>query len=1073
MRISKLTLFGLAFAVAGAATGKAAADDLTVSAATTTPLLTSSPAGGTAGDITVASGGSIEVDAGETAVTIDSNNDVSNAGTLRSNEADDTTGILINGGFAGAVTNTGTISLLEDYTLADTDNDGNVDGAFAEGENRIGIHLDGVTAFVGDITSSGTISIEGNTSAAILLDGPLTGDLAVSGSLGVIGDDSNVVAINGGVDGDVVVNGSLSARGENTTGLLVNSAITGSLNIGAGIASSGFHSNTRPATDEALAALDPEDLLQGGSAVDIRGSVGDGVAITGIGVEDDEDDDGDGDTTAEGDTNDNASASIISYGAAPAILISPDATTPQNIVLGAGASGFGFVNRGVVGAVGLYDDFDATAVRVEGAAGSTVTITGGIRNDGAVTSEAREGDAFGFYIGDGATVPAFVTRRSIVTRTISEDAHEAVGVNIAAGATVNSVNNSGIITVQADGNSSDAIAIRDASNTLATITNSGAISAVVAPSDTDAAVTGEAIALDVSASTIGVTFNQIADVPFTDDDSEDADEDTRPAVAVTGDMRFGSGADTVNLLAGTITGDIAFGAGADSMVINNGGVFNGALSDTDGQLSLNVNNGSLNLGGQALNITSASLGANGNLGIVLTGDAADSTLITASGAVTFADGATITPSLLGNLPETGTQIFLTANGGLVGEENVIGEVTEGTPFVYNLNIDVAAADVNSLAATYSIKTADELGLNPNETAALTPVLAGLRANTAAGGAAGAAFANLTTQDDFIAAYQDLLPNYSSAAAELAATAIQQQQSATSNRLTAARLRDSREPSVWAQEIGYGVTRDPSSATGVEYRGYGFGFAGGIDRPIGDGGIAGVSVSFISSQAEEPHRVDGEVTSSLGQLNAYYGTSIGVMNLDLIAGAGAGKMQSRRYIAIGDTFSAISEADWWAYEGHGMARLSAPFSLGRFIVTPQAALTYVALNEDAYTETGAGAGLDYDVDSAFTQRVWGDVGLELGGVFGNTSDRRANIVTPHVFVGYRANLIDDPEDRTARFASGGDEFTLVDGEYGDGGPLVGLGFTAGNAFSTFSLGYEGEFGDELTRHSLNAAVRIRF
>ena len=283
----------------------------------------------------------------------------------------------------------------------------------------------------------------------------------------------------------------------------------------------------------------------------------------------------------------------------------------------------------------------------------------------------------------------------------------------------------------------------------------------------------------------------------------------------------------------------------------------------------------------------------------------------------------------------------------------------------------------------------------------------------------------------------------------------------------------RNQSIWGQEIGYGLTRDPSSVEGVAYRGYGFGFAGGFDRPLDSGALFGASASFITSQVEEPGRPDGEIAATFGQLNAYLGTSLGVFDLDLVAGAGVGRMRERRFVEIGDSFSSLSEADWWAYEGHGAAHLSAPIRMGDFTLTPRTALTYVALHEGAYTESGGGAGIDYDVDSALSQRLWGDAALELSARLGRENDPRANVFAPRVMVGYRANLIDEGAERTFRVASGGAPFTLTDTGYGSGGALAGVGFTAGNAYSSFSLSYEGEFGDELTRHSLNASIRINF
>jgi uncharacterized protein with beta-barrel porin domain len=83
------------------------------------------------------------------------------------------------------------------------------------------------------------------------------------------------------------------------------------------------------------------------------------------------------------------------------------------------------------------------------------------------------------------------------------------------------------------------------------------------------------------------------------------------------------------------------------------------------------------------------------------------------------------------------------------------------------------------------------------------------------------------------------------------------------------------------------------------------------------------------------------------------------------------------------------------------------------------------------------------------------------------------IAPRLYGGWRANLIDEEAERTFRVISTGDEFTLTDEGFGDGGALVGVGIDATNGYSTFTLGYEGEFGDQIERHSLNASIRFRF
>ena len=103
----------------------------------------------------------------------------------------------------------------------------------------------------------------------------------------------------------------------------------------------------------------------------------------------------------------------------------------------------------------------------------------------------------------------------------------AFGIYLAAGANVPTVNNSGTINARINGETGTVAAITDLSNTLSSITNSGAITARFVTTDddpddgVDPVVTGNAYAIDLSTSTINVTINQIADTPFTDDDTVD------------------------------------------------------------------------------------------------------------------------------------------------------------------------------------------------------------------------------------------------------------------------------------------------------------------------------------------------------------------------------------------------------------------------------------------------------------------------------------------------------------------------------------------------------------------------
>jgi len=1078
MRIKKLHLVGLAAVAMGVSANSAHAEDVTITTATTTPVTTSDPnpaAPVEAGNVTIASGGSITVGTGQTAVTVDSNNSVTNSGTLGSNNANNSTGILVTGGQTGTITNNGTISLVEDYTLADADSDGDLDGGFADpaSTGRYGIWVDN-GGFTGDIISN-AITIEGNNSAGIRIDGLLTGNLTSTGLVNIRGDNSHAFLIQGGalagIDGDVVIGGTINVSGTNSTGLTLNAPIIngGELSINGSWTVTGFHSTVRPAN---VSNLDADDLQNGGAAVAVHYSVDGGVTIEGIGVEDDPDDDGDGVTN---EADDNTTALIRVFGSSPGVWIAADPSA--NLVLGPNASGFGFQNRGIITADGVYDGFDATAVRIEGLGGSSVTINA-VANDHTISALAREADAYGFYVGANTTIANFLNRQSLSSTVISENLHNAYGLYIAAGANLATLDNSGILFAQLGGEIGGATAILDLSGTLTTINNSGSIVALLIPTDDDPSddifpvATGPAVAIDVSSASAGVTINQTAPTPFADDDAVDGDAALRPAVLIRGDILLGGFADTINLHAGEILGDISFGAGADVFDIDNGALYRGRLSDSDGALSINVIDGTLDLQGGNLGISTANFGADAVLAVQLSQNPLENTLITASGTVTFAPGASVNPLVPVGLPTSDTIVFLTANS-LVGGSNVIGVISgPGTSYLYNMAIELANplaldGDPNSLQLDFQIKTPTELGMNANQGTAFNPILGALRQDAAAA----AAFAAIDNEFDFFDAYEDLMPSFSSAATELAATAIQQMQSATTNRLSATRLHDLDDVSIWAQEIAYGLTREPATAQGQEFRGHGFGLAGGIDGPLDNGGLFGLSVSFITSEMEEPGRPEGEISASFGQANAYYGIGMGPIDLDFIAGVGAGRMSSRRFVEIGSSFSALSEADWWSYEGHGAIRASAPIRLADWmIVSPQAALTYVALHEQGYEEEGGGAAIDYESDSVTSQRLWGDVGIEFSG---RLRTGRQTTIAPRLYAGWRANLLDEEAERTFRVISTGDEFTLRDEGLGDGGALVGIGIDATNGYSTFTLGYEGEFGDQIERHSLNASVRFRF
>lgn len=1049
---------------------KPALAELQITTATTTPVETTNTNGaGLDDDVTVTSTGSITINSGS-AITLNSNNDVLNQGDLISTDDNDIVGIRIDGSgnYTGSVTNQDLISITEAYVATDTDGDGNLDGEWSQQSNNFGIRLT-AGSFNGDITQSaaGAITVHGDNSAGIRLDGTLNGDLITAGAVTVRGDNSVGFDLNGPINGDVSISSNVTASGLNAMGIDLDGAVTGAFRIGGQVTATGFFSTARPSAT-AAANLDPDDQMNGGPAVSINASVTGGVEIAGIGVEDDDDDDGDG-ITEDTDTDDDVTASIRVFGGSPAVLVEAET---GSITLGPHATwNYGFVNRGTISASGVQDGFAATGIRIAGSGANTVTVTNGLLQDGRINTTAYEAHSTGISIGAGATVPAIINRNQIAADSISEGAFNAYGVRVEAGGSVSTFTNNGSITSQLAGEVGDAYGVIDEAGTITSFTNTGSIVARVIATDSDLTdnvvpvAAGDAVAIDLSANTTGVTLTQSPDVVFTDQDTTDDDAASRPPVRILGDVRLGSGADTFNVLDGLVQGDIYFGGGADALFIDGGATVRGWLNDSAGGLAIDVADGTLELTGGgtvAMGAANGHLGADGRLIVHLSTTPAQSTLLQTTGAWDFDVGSVITPILPAGLPIDGSITFLQA-GSLTGAANVTGAVDgANVPWVYNVAIVQTGS---SLAVDYDLKNAVELGLDRNGAAAYDAIIAALRtSDTAAAG-----FAGIDTAAEFNQGFNDLMPNFASAAAEITATTIDQGQRASTNRLAAARLNGLQDSSIWLQEIAFVVNRDAESY-GVDFDAGGFGVAAGIDAPLNNGAIFGLSLAFVGAETEAKDKTDNVASLTLGQANAYLGLGLGPVDIDAVIGAGIGRVSTSRDVSFGG-YTASTEADYMTYEGHASLRASIPFELASWLVfRPYAEAVYVGMQEEGYEESGGGTAIDLEADDVFSQRLWGEAGAEITvpmRLFGTN-------VSPRLTLGYRGNLMDEETERTFRFRhAGATDFTLLDESMGDGGPVAGLAIQGGDEGTQISVGYEGEFGDTVDRHALLAAVRFRF
>lgn len=1070
-------LLASAVAIAPLLVASGAQAEQVISNARTTPVSTSTANNGARDDVRLASGGSIAVTSGA-AVTLDSSNDVkldsgSKIDMLKA--ADGATGILVNGGNTGDVTIGGAINItdsIEEYK--DEDKDGDLDGPFADGTNRHGVRVTGSAPLVGDIRieSSGSIKVEGNNSSGLTVEAPLTGDLFSQGQVSVVGNDTYGIHTTGDITGDVTILGSVSAVGENATGIAIDGAVDGAVKIQGAVNTTGYRYTTappsKPTTGEPregatyLENLDDDDLLQGGPAVRIAGDVTGGVVFDGPPppLPDDATEEEKKDTDRDKDGIPDAqetTAAIRSFGGAPAVLVGSTDKAINLGPVGTGDDAYGLINRGTIEAAGVYKEVDATAVQI-GGTGQSVTLAGGLRNQGTITSSANTGDSTGVLIGAGATAPSIVNSGAIQSVSAGSEANVAAGVLINQGANVASFVNSGSVTAGVNGSKGDAVALRDESGTLTTINNTGKIVAAISP-EKDVAQTGSAIAVDVSANSTGVTLVQdgvvIPDHKLPDADGDGVPDANEPAIV--GAIRLGSGADVLDIRNGTVNGDISFGTGADRLAISGGAVVTGKLSNGDGQLDIDISKGTLDARhtGQ-LQVSDLNVGADGNL--IVTLDPANDANggFKVSGSADLADGAGLGVRFNSLIQDPTSFTIIEAGDLNVGaiDQDVL-QSNSPYAFVVNANVDEAAG---KLTVDARRRTAEEAGMIKAEAAAYDVLYAGLADNELIR----AAMLNQTDRDGFFHIYQQLLPDHSGGPLLSLASGVDAVTRALTGRNAAAAPG---ETSAWVQEINFYADKDKTDTYG--FRSEGFGLAGGVERGTNMGAF-GLTAAFTSSDLEDPESAAEEVLSaSLLELGLYWRAQGQYWTTWARAAGGYASFNATRKL-VAEGVNLKNESSWHGFTLAAAGGASYERHFGRLNIRPEAYVEYFSLSEDARTEQGGGDGFDLDIDERDGHIFSGVAAVNIGYGFG-----KDGWIRPEVRLGWRQNFSVDAGTTIARLASGGDAFTLDPASIEGGGPILGFRLNVGNDLGLLSITGDAELLEDYVRYTLLLRASFKF
>lgn len=1021
---------------------------VSITGARTADIATSTVDSGAAGDISITSTGSVTPTTAGAAVTIDSANSVTNAGTITITGINNSIGILGNAGETGSITNSGTITVNETYTQTDTNGDGIVDGAFAEGSDRFGIQTAG--AFTGDITNSGTITVKGNDSAGISTLGTLTGSLSQTGTITVTGDNSVGIS-TAAITGDVGIAGTVSATGSGASAVVLNGDIGGALTIQGVLTSTGYTSLTLPTANNTLGA---DNLLQNGPTLQVAGSVAGGIEITAATST----------TDSSGNTVTTTASTITSDGSGAAVQIG---SATQDITIGALAGdtkGYGFEMNGTITSLGIYPGF-ATHGLVIGGLGGDVTIAGGVAINGTISASTNVASATAFEVGSGATVPEIDIVGSVTATGATNAGQTSTGLVIDSGANVQTVTNSGTLSATASGTAADTVAFADKSGTVTQFTNSGSVIATGGASNT---------ALDFSGGSQNVTVTQ---------EASSTDSTTTPSIA--GDILFGTGTDALNVSAGTVTGDVTFGGGNDSIALSGsstltgnvdfgnatggtfsvgtGSTFTGDVTNTGG-IGISVSGGTLTVSNAAtLTASSLSISNGGTLGLSIDGSTGVATEFNVSGAATFGTGSKIALHFNDIANVAGTYSVIQASS-ITGADN-LSIATGSMPYLFTATLAENASDT-AVNLTVARKTAAQLGLNRAESAAYEPIIAAISKDTAMGNS----FLSYTSGSSLTKALRSMLPDFAGGTFATISTA---------SRDSARWLADPAAPTyqfgpwgVWIQQVGW--IQNKSIGESASYHLSGWGLSGGGEYSLGSIGRIGASVSFLAGDNYDKG-TPNEITDDQYELGLYWRADWGKLHAFARGSVGTVNFHGHRHFDgddDGTAFTRDASSKWNGKMISGMGGLSYEFAFGPFSLRPQASIDYYRLHEGSYAETGGGTGFDLLVDSRTSDELGANESVAFGyRILEDKTDDEGTYMRVEVEGGRREVVGGSLGATTASFA-GGQDFTLVPDDR-KGGWTGALRLKGGNSGFTASGEIDGEHEDYGTAVSLRVGIQMSF
>lgn len=1056
-------------------------DNTDITTKVTTPVATSTADAGAPHDILIETNGSVVVSGPSggapvvPAATIDSNNIITNKGTIQFTNVAGAIGVQLDAGFTGALDSVGTIDLS------------------GSGQDKVGILItqpsgSSATTFTGVTLPGATIPT--TTPTAIDLEG--------GSSINIVGDGSTGIKMNSNVTlmGDIDIGGSItvaptasssSSSTGNDVGISLAGPMTGNFTIETGgvVTASGAAAQgviiTGPLTGafvddgtiSALGSLNPSTTTanpDAAVAVLIESNITGGIAIGG--------------PTSTGTTT--ARATILESGNAPALAIdvAQGATAPLSIgtVIDALNPNFNILNRGQVAASSANANISSTAISLVGNSSFGVDLSSGqgIFNSGVVSAAATTTTqsstlttSIGIQIGAFATVPTIVNNGTqsdnggrIAASVSGTASGVATAIDIQTNGSLIEIDNSGTITAAAltsdpTINSLSAYAIRDETEfgTLTTINNTGTIIASASPLQNGTQV---ARAVDLS--------NSDKDVTFTNNG------------VVTGDVLFGSGNDTlvVEGLTGSkpasLTGNINFGGtngagNVDTLTIGGGNAQDSVIGkiqeqgsglvnltiNSDAQLQLK-DDGDTSLQSAItspnLRVSSMHVANSATLGLTLSEFFnTNSTSFVGKGIVELigAGSMTLDPQADMNVTfgsfvtggaggEPAQFVLLDAPAGMLTLDTAhISQDIDGTvanskiPFLFTGGVctyNVAASTI-PCSGTEPISPADsELVLN------LTPKTVGtgagqlnltgyakemfplanaaLSSDSALGAAVIGGVTNLAQAQQVYSAFA---PDVTGSQRAIAISLTDQATGAVGARQRALRMYAGQdgEATMWGQEFTQTLTVGNAIAA-AGYKDTGFGFALGMDGGGPASGRYGAAFTFYSGDTSEKSPRDSKTTSEWYMLTGYTDWRGKGFFFDSQFNVGYGNIDGKRRFDFGGV-TRVADGKRAAALASGGVTAGVALTAGGTVIMPQISLDGLTMRQEAFTESNNGATTS-QADDGFDLVVHQQYANSLRSFVGVDIRQDLNFgdfyLQPEGRVGYRYDFVDGTEKLKAAF-----------------------------------------------------------